>query len=132
MIKNIGNYKPNIAIPPGESLKDILKSINMEQKELSIRTGMSKKTINQIIKGIAPITAETSLKLENVLGIPASFWNNLEKNYQEAKARLKVESKIKDEENIARLIPYSELVKQGHIQAANNIKEKVKNLVFIH
>jgi len=34
---------------------------------------------------------ETALQLERVLGVPASFWNNLEQNYREHLARVKEE-----------------------------------------
>ena len=79
----------NYAIPPGETLRETLETIGMTQVELAERTGRPKKKINEIIEGKAPITAKTTLQLERVLGIPASFWNNLERNYQEAKVRLK-------------------------------------------
>ena len=63
----------------------------MTQAELSQRTGRPKKTINEIIKGKAAITPDTAIQFERVLGVPASFWNNLERNYQETLARLREE-----------------------------------------
>jgi addiction module HigA family antidote len=84
-------YHPNYAIPPGETLRETLEAIGMTQTELAHLGGGPKKTINEIVAGNAAITANTGLRLERVLGIPASFWNNLEKNYQETKARLKKE-----------------------------------------
>ena len=39
--------------------------------------------LNELIKGKAPITKETATKLEYVLGIPANFWLNLERSYQD-------------------------------------------------
>ena len=72
-----------------ETLRDIhditgtaMLFIGMNQAELSKRTGLPKRTIKEIIGGKAAITAETALQRERVLRIPASFWNNLEKNYQ--------------------------------------------------
>jgi plasmid maintenance system antidote protein VapI len=47
------------------------------------------KIINKIIKGKTAIMPETAIQLERVLGVPASFWNNLERNYQETLARLR-------------------------------------------
>jgi len=81
--------QPNYAIPPGENLGETLETIEMTQMELAARTGRPKKTINEIIAGKTAITAKTALQLERVLGVPASFWNNLERNYEETKARLK-------------------------------------------
>ena len=86
--------QPNYVIAPGETLRETLETIGMTQAELAERTGRPKKTINEIITGKAAIRAETALQLERVLGVPASFWNNLEKNYQETKARLKEEERI--------------------------------------
>jgi HTH-type transcriptional regulator / antitoxin HigA len=81
------SYKPDYAVLPGDSLVEILESVSMTQKELASRMGRPLKTINEIVKGKTAITAETALQLERVLGTPASFWTNLEKNYREALAR---------------------------------------------
>lgn len=78
------SFKPNYAVPPGETLRETLEPIGMTQAELAQRTGRPKKTINEIIKGKAAITADTAIHLERALGVPASFWNNFERNYQEA------------------------------------------------
>jgi len=40
------------------------------------------KTINEIIRNKTSITAETALQLEQVLGIPASFWLKREQRYR--------------------------------------------------
>ena len=49
---------------------------------------------NKIIMGKAPITPETALQLERVLGIPAGFWNNREHHYREALARMEEQSRL--------------------------------------
>lgn len=127
MIDKVNNYKPDIAIPPGYTLLEILQSLHMSQLELSNRTGISKKTINQIIKGIAPIMPLTALKFENALDIPASFWINLESNYQEIKAKIEAKKNTKKEEIISKEIPYDDMVKLKWIPEAKTIKEKVIN-----
>ena len=76
-------------IPPGETIKELLESRNITQLDLSLKTGINKKTINEIINGKAPISISTAQKLEYVFNIPASFWNNLERNYQETLERKK-------------------------------------------
>ena len=77
------SFQPDHAVPPGETLKETLETIGMSQAELAERTGRPKKTINEIIMGKSAITSETALQLERVLGVPASFWNNLERNYKD-------------------------------------------------
>lgn len=118
-------FVPDYAIPPGETLSDTLEVLGMTQAELSERTGRPKKTINEIIKGKAPISPETALQLERVLGVPAAFWNNLEKNYRETLARLAEQERL--QEQIAWLceIPVKSLVNQGWIRP---YKDKVHQL----
>jgi addiction module HigA family antidote len=60
-------FKPNYAVPPGETLRETLESLGMSQAELAQRTGRPKKTINEIIKGKTAITAETAIQLERAL-----------------------------------------------------------------
>ena len=81
-------YAPEVVSTPGETLQEILSDRGMTQVELALRTGRPTKTINEIIKAKAGITAETALQFERVFGVPASFWNNLERNYREHLALL--------------------------------------------
>lgn len=127
MAKNV-EFKPCIAVPPGETLKEHLEDIDMSQADLAKRTGLTTKHINEIINGKASISQDTSLKLENVLGIPASFWNNLEASYQETKARLEAENQILKEAEIAKHITYAEIAKLNWVKPTKKIKEKVINL----
>jgi len=85
--KELIKFEPNYPIPPGETLLETLEYLGMTQAELAKRTGRPKKTINEIIKGKIAITPETALQFEKVLGIPSSFWNNLQRNYEEMLAQ---------------------------------------------
>ena len=78
-------YLPNRVSPPGETLLETLETIGVSQAEFAGRIGLSQKAVREIIKGKAIITPETALQLECVLGIPASFWNNRERYYREAR-----------------------------------------------
>lgn len=93
MVNKERAFQPDYAIPPGEILLEVLESIGMTQNELAIRMGRPKKTINEIIKGKTMITPSTALELERVLGVPATFWLNLENNYHLLRlSRLKSEA----------------------------------------
>ena len=120
-------YKADIAIPPGETLEEQLEVNNMSQKELANRIDVSKKHINQIVNGKAPITAETAIKLERVFSLPASFWTNLESNYRETLARLK-ENYSEEEKNILKKLPYKDLANRGWLNDSNNMEDKINNL----
>jgi HTH-type transcriptional regulator/antitoxin HigA len=68
-------------IHPGETLAEILEDREMSQRELAIRTGMTEKHISTVIHGQKVISAAFAKKLEYALGIEASFWMNLQANY---------------------------------------------------
>ena len=81
-------FLPDYAIPPGETLEETIQALGMTQAQLAELTGRSQSTMSEIISGKAAITPETAFQLEQVLGVPASFWNNLENNYRQTLARL--------------------------------------------
>lgn len=83
----VNQYVPEIVAAPGETLAEILEDRGMSQAELAERMGRPKKTISEIVGAKAEITPETALQLEHVLGVPASFWSNLERNYRDYLAR---------------------------------------------
>ena len=63
----MSHYIPPIAIHPGETLLEFLEGEDMTQVQLANRTGLTTKTINEIIKGKNPVSHETALKLSIVL-----------------------------------------------------------------
>jgi len=126
MSKDIKNqFIPDYAVPPGETLLETIEAIGMSQAELAERTGRPKKTINEIIKGKAAITSETALQLERVLRVPAGFWNNLERNYQETLARLNEQNKLRKQVAWLDKLPTSALVKNGWIKG---YRDKIQQL----
>lgn len=87
-------YEPDYAVPPGETLRETLEELGMSQRDLADRAGLSTKTVNQIVQGLAPLTHDTALKLEQVTGVPAQMWNNLEANYREHLARVRQDERL--------------------------------------
>jgi len=123
-------YNPNIAIYPGNTLKDLLESVGMTQTDLAERTGLTPKTINEIIQGKNPITPETALKLSAVFGMSPVFWNNLERNYQETLARIERDKKLDNElPFLQKFDCYKDLAKWKYIPKSKDSKEKVLNLL---
>jgi HTH-type transcriptional regulator/antitoxin HigA len=100
MIDERWTYQPDAVSPPGETLLDLLEERDLTQKELALRMGRPLKTINEIVKGKAAITKETSLELEKVLGTPADFWLRREARYREYLAR------VEEQKNAERWLPW--------------------------
>ncbi len=120
--------KTYIAIEPGATIKEMLNERGMTQKEFAARMDYSEKHVSKLINGETQLTHETAFRLESVLGPSATFWNNLEVRYRENLIKVLHEQDMEQDEQIAKLLPYSEMVKLGWINAATTIQEKVCNL----
>src|SRR5437016_839906 len=113
-------YSPDYAVPPGDTLLEVMESLGITQAELAERTGRPTKTINEIIKGKAAITPETALQLERVLGVPASLWNNLEQNYRTALARAAERERLEGQIKWLEGIPVRPLVRMKWVEDCSN------------
>lgn len=122
-------YYPDMAIPPGETLKEILETINMSQKDLAIRMDRPVKTINEIIKGKAAITPETALQLARVLKIEDSFWNNLEMNYKQDLCRIADREKLKNDRKWLKNFPIKMMVERHWIEKYDDETAMVNELL---
>lgn len=122
-------FDPDYAVPPGETLLETIGHLGLTQKELAQRMGRPLKTINEIVKGVAAITAETALQLEKVTGVPASFWNNAESNYRERLARLKEREALKEQTDWLRHFSYTKLVNMRFVAPAATKEGKVTKLL---
>ena len=122
-------YTPDYVSPPGETLQEILEERGMTQAQLAERTGRPKKTINEIINGKAAITPETALQLERVLNIPASFWNNRERQYQEALARQEEKDRLQKQVAWLDKIPVKAMIKFKWIQSCRDKVEQLREVL---
>ncbi len=80
-------YTPDVVAPPGDTLLEVLEDRQMSAADLAVSTAESPDLIKRILQGRASISLETAKRLESVLGVPASFWRNLEQNYRSYLAR---------------------------------------------
>jgi HTH-type transcriptional regulator / antitoxin HigA len=122
-------YRPDFATPPGETVKETIEALGITQVELARRMGRPLKTINEIINGKAMITPETALQLELVLGVPAVFWTNLERNYQLTNARLAEDQRLTAEIELVRRYPYADLVRYGCVRDTRKPLDRVRELL---
>ena len=128
-LKRRNEYNPDLLIPPGRSLLELLKSRGMSQVELATRTSRPVKTINEIVKGKATITPETALQFERVLGVPARFWNNLELNYREAVAARNEQKELQEDVELLNIIPIKDLIKRGWIKECKEKENQLKEVL---
>jgi addiction module HigA family antidote len=124
-MQTTNKYVPDYLVTPGAVLEDHLEYAGLTQASLANRTGLSKKTINEIVKAKSAITAETALRLERTLGRPAHFWSNLERQYQEDKTRLADKIRMEEYLHWLDIFPVNEMAKFGWIE---KIKVKTQQM----
>ena len=117
------------ATPPGDTLLETLNALSMTQSELERRTGINKKTINEIIKGKSPITQKIALALEKALKAPAHFWLNMDNRYRQHLAKLEQAETMKDHAPWLKNFIYPDLVHVGFLPPASEAGEKVACLL---
>jgi addiction module HigA family antidote len=122
-------YQPQIVFHPGETLAEKLEELGMGPKEFAIRTGKPEKTIIAILKGKSSITPEMAVQFEHVLKIPAHFWLNMQRNYDEFVAREERQELLAESTAWAKLFPIADMVKKGWLPAKTTIEEKTSELL---
>jgi addiction module HigA family antidote len=122
-------YLPAEVLPPGATLAETLEAIGMTQAELARRASRPIKTINEIVQGKAEITADTAIQLERVLGVPASLWQSLERNYRESHARARDRRDLERHVGRLREIPVGAMEKLGWIPPGRDKVEKLSNVL---
>jgi HTH-type transcriptional regulator/antitoxin HigA len=88
MAKAVATFSPDWISPPGDNILDLLEEHGWKQTELAKRTGYTTKHISLLINGKAPITEDTAIKLERVVGSTARFWLAREAQYREGLVRV--------------------------------------------
>ncbi len=122
-------YFPDYAIPPGETLLEVIESMGITQAELAERLDRPKKTVNEIIKGKAAITPETAIQLERVVHVPASFWNKLENNYRADLARIAEKQRLERDASWLTQFPLKQMITKQWIQKGSNNIEQMEYLL---
>src|SRR5512137_1561706 len=113
-------FQPDYTVLPGDTLRQVMESREMTQKELAVRTGLTVQTLIRIFKGEQPISYESANRLELATGVPARFWNNLEAQYQEQKAKLDERSRLAKDLEWLKGIPVKELQKRKYLSETND------------
>ena len=128
--KKIGISR-DLIIHPGETIADVLEDRGITQTELASRAGVSPAYVSNVIAGKKGISANFAMGLEYALGVPKSFWLNLQANYEAELLEVNEEQTITDEERKVRedlkdIVKY--LRKQGKMLIGENKDESILSL----
>lgn len=113
---------------PGKRLSEVLERLDMSQKELAVRTGVTEKHISTVINGSKGISAGFAKKLEYALGIDALNWMEWQAEYEKQSLDFEEQYGITQDEldilkRLKDIIAYFE--KREFISKCNNDDERV-------
>jgi HTH-type transcriptional regulator / antitoxin HigA len=116
--------------PPGDTIQETIDALGLTQAELAQRMGRPKEKINELIKGKAPLTIDTALMLERVLGIPVSFWTKRESAYRETLARIEEKERLEQEIAWLDIFPLKTMHQLGIISENKKSIEVVREVLL--
>ncbi len=122
-------FTPDYATPPGDMLAETIEYLGITQTELARRMDRPIKTVNEIIQGKAALTADTSLELERVLGIPAHLWNGMESNYREHLARQRAAERLEVDEEWLGNLPVARMQKLGWLSPGKDRRQIMEEML---
>ncbi len=82
MVSLNNQFCPDYAVPPGWVLEEHLDVHGISQAEFARRCGYPPQLISEIIAGESPVDSEIALRFERELGLAASIWLGIERNYR--------------------------------------------------
>ena len=105
------------AVPPGETLRELLDEQGLTQRDLARRADLSPKHVNRLLQGLVPLSADVAQRLERVTGTPARIWNNLEAEYRSDLERLRAKRDLAEDGAWIKELPVKVLVDRGILPA---------------
>ncbi|WP_151532037.1 HigA family addiction module antitoxin [Rhodococcus erythropolis] len=103
-------------IPTGSYIEEWLDDNVMTQTELAERLDVSRKHLNQVIRGKVAVSDALASRLELVTGTPATYWMRMEAAYQNALQRARDEETYAAREQEFRAFPVAALRQRGFVE----------------
>lgn len=117
-------YHPQTVPHPGIDLLEKLEELGMGVLEFAVRTSKPEKTIHEVLNGRSAITPDMAVQFENALGIPAHYWLQRQRSYDESLARQRQKEVIADSTEWARCFPLKAMMDLEWLPSAGTIEER--------
>jgi HTH-type transcriptional regulator/antitoxin HigA len=121
-------WMPNWATHPGEHLAEHIETRGWSQAEFARVAGLSPKLVSTIISGDNPVSADTAIKLERVLGVKAYIWTRIQANWDLFQARAEAKPAPETKSWLS-LFPIKELRERKWLPNTKNEQELVDSLL---
>jgi HTH-type transcriptional regulator / antitoxin HigA len=128
-MNNKNEYIPQTRPHPGLTLAEKLAELNMGSKEFALRTNKPEKTISEVLGGKSAITPDMAIQFENVTKIPAHFWLNHQRSFDEFIARKKQTALVAQANTWAKQFPVKKMMDLGWLPNLENTKNAAAALL---
>ena len=119
---------------PGVYIKDALDALNMSSKEFSIRTGISERTLSDLINEKGNITFDIATKLSEFFGNSVNGWTNLQNAYDVYMLENQQRQELEEDHNL--LKPFKKYLVENKFVESNDNKEmvvsKTRNILSVN
>lgn len=122
-------YTPSVVFHPGETLAEKLQEMGMGPKEFALRSGKPEKTINDVLHGDSSITPDMAVQFENATRIPAHFWMNQQRSYDEFRARERQQKVLEEAVAWLKHFPLADMVRHKWLPKVKTNLEKAGELL---
>ncbi|MGV6805307.1 MAG: HigA family addiction module antitoxin [Ruegeria sp.] len=114
-------WSPDWAVHPGEHLAEHLDAKGLSQAEFARLAGLTPKLVSTILNGTNPVTADTALKFEKVLGMKADIWAGLQADWDLHQAKQEKLDHIDECERFIGKFPIKELKGRGVLPKTTDV-----------
>jgi HTH-type transcriptional regulator/antitoxin HigA len=116
-------------VTPGEIIRFELTARGASQADLATRAGVSAKHLNQVIQDAVPLSADTALRLERTLGIPAAVLTQADAVNQANKQRIRVREGLVEHRAWFDKFPRSVLLQLQIITSRTPVATQIERLL---
>jgi HTH-type transcriptional regulator/antitoxin HigA len=123
------DFAPMWAVPPGRTIADLMNTRGVATSSLANLVDMSERQLAGLLSGKNQLTAGVAARLEEALGVPASFWMRREEHYRKQLAELNegVDAGKEEYKSWLKSLPLKEMQSLGWVDAANDKQEKLRS-----
>ena len=123
------DFRPDWVSPPGDTIADLLEEKDWTQRELAQRMGVSKKHVNDLVRGKKSLSPNIAVLLATVLGGNEAFWLEREAKYRAAVAHQEHIATLGAQREWLNRFPYAWMANQDWIPKRTKVGEKVYELL---
>jgi HTH-type transcriptional regulator/antitoxin HigA len=122
-------FEPDWAKAPGDIILAELKAKGLSQAEFALRTSLSAKHINQLIKGITTLSPDVAVALERTLDMPVDFWLKAEASWRSRQVRTNSRARLGEYADWFAKFPVNVLIAQKIVSHSDSMEVRVEKLL---